>query len=175
MVAPHLRPSPPTAPRRGDGSPSPSPLASCRSSTGRWDPLTFALAPCRSSTGRGRGRWDPLTFPPCPLPLRYGEMGAPHLRPSPPAAPRRGDGSPSPSPSSPAASGKGKVGAGEKERWQPPHAMVAWARCVPDEKSEFLIRLRKVDRGNSMKPYSNRASWVTAPIVLFRIGAIVIK
>ncbi len=92
------------------------------------------------------------------LPLLYGEMGASHFRPS-----------------SPAASGKGKVGAGEKERWQPPHAMVAWARCVPDEKSGFLIRLRKVDRGNSMKPYSNRASWATDPIILLRIGAIVIK
>ena len=52
-------PSPLPLPRcgrgRGDGSPSPSPLVPCRSSTGRWELLTFALARFFSSTGRGRG------------------------------------------------------------------------------------------------------------------------
>ena len=44
-----------------------------------WWPSPSPLVPCRSSTGR----WEPLTFPPCALPLLYGEMGAPHLRPRP--------------------------------------------------------------------------------------------
>jgi len=44
-----------------------------------WWPSPSPLVPCRSSTGR----WEPLTFPPRALPLLYGEMGAPHLRPRP--------------------------------------------------------------------------------------------